>query len=63
MNDPQSPGTSIATLSSLAANVREDGPAFTVINGIRIYAPGIAPVYVVPSLGVELKVSHSLLVP
>ena len=60
MGDSPAPGTSIATLSITKAHPTVDKGSRAVVNGVPIYAPGVAPVYVVPSLGAELAFTGPL---
>ncbi len=57
MGDSPTPGTSIATLSIMKARQTVDNGSRVVVNGVPVYTPGVAPVYVVPSLGAELAFS------
>ena len=47
-------GMSIATLSMIRTQPISNERPSAVVNGIPIYVPGVAPVYVVPSLSAEL---------
>jgi hypothetical protein len=61
-------GTSIVTLSTIQSQPTDHGQPYVLINGIPIYAPGVAPVYLAPSLGArltftgpqQLRVLHTL---
>jgi hypothetical protein len=54
MNVTAQPNTSVLTLKVVTpSSVSAEGPPIT-INGISVYQPGVAAVYVVPSLHVEL---------
>jgi hypothetical protein len=56
MNASAQPDTSIVTLKMVSSHPEQpERPAF-IANGIPVYAPRVAPVYVVPVLGVELTV-------
>lgn len=57
MNVQARPNTSIVTLKTVSAHPEEPGSPAFIANGIPVYAPGLAPVYVVPALGIELSVS------
>jgi len=57
MNAQARPNTSIVTLRTVSSHPElPEGPAF-IANGIPVYAPGVAPVYVIPALGIELTTS------
>jgi hypothetical protein len=53
------PGTSIVTMSIIQSQTTAQGP-HTLTNGIPVYAPGIAPVYLIPSLGARLTFTGPL---
>lgn len=57
MNAPSSPSTSIVTLKTVTRSQRFTEPPVLVTNGIPVYAPGVAPVYLVPALDVEISFS------
>ncbi len=60
MGDSPTPGTSIATLTIMTAHPMVDKGSRAVVNGVPLYTPGVAPVYVVPSLGAELAFTGTL---
>ena len=57
MNAQARPNTSIVTLKTVSSYPERPGSPAFIANGIPVYAPGVAPVYVVPALGIELTVS------
>jgi hypothetical protein len=57
MGEAAPPGTTVATLSVTRGPSGLAGQPLAVVNGIQIYAPGIAPVYVAPALDAELSFS------
>ncbi len=56
MNDQARPDTSVVTLRIVSSHPEQLGSPAFIANGIPVYAPGVAPVYVVPTLGIELTV-------
>jgi len=57
MGESAASGTSIVTLSTNQSLSGDRGRPSTVVNGIPIYAPSIAPVYWAPSLSARLSFS------
>ena len=47
-------GTAIVTLSMIQSQPTDNGQPYAVMNGIPVYAPGVAPVYLAPSLDARL---------
>jgi hypothetical protein len=57
MNVQARPNTSIVTLKTVSSYREQPGSPAFIANGIPVYARGVAPVYVIPALGIELTIS------